>query len=85
MQDTALKYGAVVSSNGNKSIVVNEVFDHYYVPDYPATAEGGIAHFVHFQKPLLQEGGTQAEHNAVFTRLMSRVCTTYPSYMLSIC
>jgi hypothetical protein len=75
------EYGCVISSNYQRTISVDSVYDHFDIPSYPKTSATGIAHFVHFQSPLIQEGASKAEVNKAMNRQMSKVCCAYAKYM----
>jgi hypothetical protein len=67
--------GAVISSNGRSKISVSEVIDHLVMPEYPATSENGILHFIHSENPI--QSDEKAAIQEAFTREMSKVCTAH--------
>jgi len=52
MQSTFTGLSAIISSNGRSKISVAEAMDHFTMPEYPATSENGIAHFIHSENPI---------------------------------
>ena len=46
------EFEAIVSLIDYFKISVSEVIDHFIMPEYPATSENGIAHFIHSQNPI---------------------------------
>jgi hypothetical protein len=52
VQDLVTTQGAIVSSNGQRKITVSEIQEHLIMPEYPATANEGILHFIHSKNPL---------------------------------
>src|SRR5271166_2318362 len=81
MQDMAREFGCVISGHCQSTISVDSVYDHFDVPSYPKTSVMGIAHFVHFPSPLIQEGALKPEVHKVMNRQMSKVCVAYAEYM----
>ncbi len=71
--------GAIISSNGRSKISVEEVIDYSMMPEYPATSENGILHFIHCQNSMQGEGLATARDAA--TREMSKVCSAYAVHM----
>ena len=69
------EFGAIVSSSGRSKISVSEVIDHFIMPEYPATSENGIAHFIHSQNPIQSDEMPAVREG--FTSEMSKVCRAY--------
>ena len=84
MQDMVREFGCVISSNHRSTVSVDSVYDHFDVPSYPKTSATGVAHFIHFPSPLIQEGDSKSEVHKAMTRQMSKVCTAYAGYMLHL-
>jgi hypothetical protein len=61
MQDMIREFGCVISSNYQNTISVNNVYNHFDVPNYPKTSATGVAYFVHFPGPLIQDRDLKAE------------------------
>ena len=53
---------------------MNDVYDHYDVSSYPKTSSTGVAYFIHFLSPLIQEGDTKLEVQKAINRQMLKVC-----------
>lgn len=66
------EFGAIISSNGRSKISVSEVADHTLMPEYPATSETGIAHFIHSENPIKDSTDLSLIREA-FTTEMSKV------------
>jgi hypothetical protein len=66
------EFGAVISSNGRSKVSVAEVIDHLTMPEYPATSENGIAHFIHSGNPIQSDEMSAIREG--FTSEMSKVC-----------
>jgi hypothetical protein len=81
MQDMIREFGCVVSSNHRSTISVDNVYDHFDIPSYPKTSATGVAHFVHFPSPLIQDGDSKTEVHKAMSRQMSKVCSAYTGYM----
>ena len=71
-QNAITTSGAIISSNGRSKISVSEVMDHFIMPDYPATSENGIIHFIHCQNPIQSEDKSSIRE--ALSREMSKVC-----------
>ena len=78
IQHQITKYGVVVSSNGPKKIIVDEIQEHMIIPDYPHTKDSavGILHIVHMKNPW--QDGMVPENlssiNDTFAKLTSHIC-----------
>jgi len=72
------EFGAIISSNGRSKISVSEVADHTLMPEYPATSETGIAHFIHSDNPIKDCTDLSLIREA-FTAEMSKVSIYLPS------
>lgn len=73
------EFGAIISSNGRFKVSVSEAMDHATMPEYPATSEGGIAHFIHSANPI--ESNELSDVRDGFTREMSKVGIAYTEHM----
>src|SRR5436853_719544 len=81
-QDAIIKSGAVINLNGQSKISVLKIMDHFMMPDYPATSENGIAHFIHYPNPVKSEDKSAVQD--AITREMSKICSACVGYMQSI-
>ena len=81
MQSMLQEFGCVISTNNRSVVSVNTVYDHFDIPSYPQTSATGIAHFVHFRSPLIQNGASKAEARKAVDRQISKVCYAYAMYM----
>jgi hypothetical protein len=63
---------------------VDNVYDHFDVPNYPKTSATSVAHFVHFPSPLIQDGDSKVEVQKAINRQVSKVCAAYAGCMLNL-
>jgi|HubBroStandDraft_2_1064218.scaffolds.fasta_scaffold183831_1 hypothetical protein len=73
MQASIEEHGAIISSNGRNSVKVEGARDHQSMPSYPETSIEGIAHFIHFNEPLITSETSKDEVIKIITRQMSNV------------
>jgi hypothetical protein len=57
VQNLVTAQGAIISSNGRRKITVSEIQEHLIMPEYPATANEGILHFIHSKNPIQSQSG----------------------------
>jgi len=81
MQSMLQEFGCVISTNNRSVVSVNAVYDHFDIPSYPQTSVTGIAHFVHYRSPLIQNRASSAEARKAADRQISKVCCAYAMYM----
>ena len=82
IQSTLRDYGALISSNGKRQVIVQEAIDHIMIPEYPATAETGIAHFINVTNPLLSIDADKETVRKVIKQYMSKVSIAYTHRIL---
>ena len=78
------EFGYIISSNHQSTISMNAVYDHFDILSYPKTSIVGVAHFVHFPTPLIQEGDSKVEVQHAVNQQMSKVCVAYIEDMLNL-
>lgn len=67
------QHGAIISSNGRSKIKVAQITDQFLVPDYPATSDQGIAHFIHCENPIRGDADGPSVVREACARIMSKV------------
>ena len=83
IQSTLQQFGAIISSNRRSHITVQGAQDHIDVPAYPETTPEGIAHFIHFAKPLIDKDTPRRDVLQIMTQHMSKVCRAYATHILT--
>jgi hypothetical protein len=73
--------GAIIGTNGRKSIVVHEFQEHISIPDYPDTDQKGILHFIHYRQDSLKDVG---EESSAITRAFQNSHRRYGEHMFYI-
>ena len=60
---------------------MNKIYDSLDIPSYPKTSEDGVAHFIHFDTPLVQEGCTSSDAYHLAKQQMSKASLVYTMYI----
>lgn len=81
MQSEITDNGIVVSGKRGNRVLVDEIREHFMIPEYPETKTSheertpvGILHFIHVSNPIPQEVPTPEDINNGFMQIASEVC-----------
>ena len=79
MQSTFTDLSVIISSNGRFKISVAEAMNQFTMPEYPATSENGIAHFIHSENSI--QSDEKLARQEEFTSEMSKICWAYTRHV----
>ena len=83
--------GIIVSGKRGSRVLINEIREHFLVPEYPETKSShedkppvGILHFIYIPNPIPKEEPTPGDINNGFMQIASEVCSPHMSNIIQV-